>query len=527
MSEILHAVRVKSPEYLNRYLRRMCTVLLGMFGALYLARDVVFTIVQSNLVMNGMIATVFVVGIAICFQNIHRLKCDLRALCDIDKILFGSRNAEALVNYDGKMFIMNDLFKSLQNSAKESGEIPEIPTPVARSMVNIANNRFEERRIRIGYFVNLLIYMGLLGTFIGLSATVSSISGLISNLAMGLSGEQDMTETLVTLIKHLEHPLAGMGTAFGTSLTGLSCSVVLGALAMSVNKAATLFSNTYSNWIYEYAMTSFTAGIEKHRNNQDDATGNAPATGAVATFSEKSEQALMDIEQHLQHLLTNQQTLLGHHEKQLSALGDIYQNSLTHNQAILANHEKQLSALTDLHHHSSSQNTMLDSIRQALSKHDPQALQASITQVGESFTSANDELQKQTHLLVEQNNREDSQNKESVEQRHKIIKSQLESIDWMKKQVEHTDTLCQHSQKLPGSIAAAASKRLKETEQSLIEQFNTGQDELGKTITEQLNTGQDELGKTIEKAESAHRALLLRLFKALHRLYRLFLSRNR
>ncbi|MET4759460.1 hypothetical protein [Endozoicomonas sp. NE40] len=310
MSEIMHAVRVKSPDYMNRYYRRMYTVLAGTGVVLFLARDTVSHVVQSNIIMNGMIATVFMVGVSICFRNLYRLKCDLRALCDLDTILFESRDAQALLNYKHKMFIMGDLYKSLENSTKETGEIPEIPTPVARSMVNIANNRFDERRIRISYFVNLLIYLGLLGTFIGLSATVGSISGMISNLSMGLTGEQEITETLIFLIKHLEQPLAGMGTAFGTSLTGLASSVVLGALAMSVNKAATLFSNSYSNWIYEYAMTSFTAGIEKHSNKQQGNSESSSASHSPAhspSHSAESEQALVNIEQHLQNLLSNQQ----------------------------------------------------------------------------------------------------------------------------------------------------------------------------------------------------------------------------
>ena len=299
MSEIMHAVRVKSPDYMDRYYRRMITVLAGTGCVLYLARDTVSHVVNSNLIMNGTIAIVLMVGVSICFRNLYRLKCDLKALCDLDAILFETRDAQALLNYKQKMFIMGDLYKSLENSTRETGEIPEIPTPVARSMVNIASNRFDERRIRISYFVNLLIYLGLLGTFIGLSATVGSISGMISNLAMGLTGEQEITETLIFLIQHLEQPLAGMGTAFGTSLTGLASSVVLGALAMSVNKAATLFSNSYSNWIYEYAMTSFTAGIEKHSNKQQGNSENG-----VASYSPASEQALINIEQHLQSVLS-------------------------------------------------------------------------------------------------------------------------------------------------------------------------------------------------------------------------------
>ena len=507
MSEIMHAVRVKSPDYMNRYYRRMITVMIGTGCVLFLARDTVSHVVNSNLVMNGMIATVLMVGVSICFRNLYRLKCDLKALCDLDKILFETRDAQALLNYKQKMFIMGDLYKSLENSTRETGEIPEIPTPVARSMVNIANNRFDERRIRISYFVNLLIYLGLLGTFIGLSATVGSISGMISNLSMGLTGEQEMTETLILLIKHLEQPLAGMGTAFGTSLTGLASSVVLGALAMSVNKAATLFSNSYSNWIYEYAMTSFTAGIEKYQNKQQGNSENS-----VASYSPASEQALVNIEQHLQSLLSSQQELLENHSKQLSALVDIHNHAQSHSQVLAEKQEQQLSALTNIHQSTSTHN------KELLERHEQQleTMQATVQeacgQLAGIMSSTNDELEQQTRLISDHNAQQDSHNNESVAQRQRIIQQQLVSVKLMKKQLESAEALYQQSQQLPGVFAAAASNRLKETEQALVEQFHAGQ---------------DELGKTIEKAQSVHKDLLLRLFKALHRLYRICLPGNR
>ena len=519
MSEIMHAVRVKSPEYMNRYMRRMLTVLSGTACVLYLAKDIVFLVVQSNLVMNGMITTVFVVGVSICFRNHYRLKCDLKALSDLDKILFESRDAKALVDYNEPMFIMSDLYKSLENSTKENGEIPDIPTPVARSMVNIANNRFEERRIRISYFVSLLIYLGLLGTFIGLSITVGSISGLISNLAMGLSGEQDLTETLVILIKHLEEPLAGMGTAFGTSLTGLSCSVVLGALAMSVNKAATLFSNSFSNWIYEYAMTSFTAGIEKHKNNQSagsvNGNGNGNGTTIVAAHSPESEKALINIEQHLQHMLTSQQTLVETQQKQLLALKSLYKDNHAQNETLKEHHKQQLTAMAELHRDAASQHKLLDSIRQVVSEHETNPIkdiQVTVQKATDQLAGSTEELQKQTRLLIEQNAREDARNNESTAQRHRMIQSQLASLKLMKKQLESSETLNQQTGKLPDALVGAANKRLKETEQVLSDQFKAGQ---------------DEMGNTIEKAQTVHRDLLLRLFKALHRLYRLCLSQKK
>lgn len=268
MTELVQTIRVKDPSLLNRYFRRMALVLLGTSISLYFIQGVVVSVFEANFALNSIIVCVFFVGVFVCFRNLYRLKCDLRVLADLDKLLFETQDVQTLHGYKQKMFIMNDLYLSLKNSVEANGEIPKIPTAVARSLVNVANSRFDERKARISYFVNLLIHLGLLGTFIGLSATVGSISGLISELASGLSGEEDITKTLVLLIEQLERPLSGMGTAFGTSLTGLSCSVILGSLNMNVSKASMLFSNIFSNWLYEYAMTSSRARFAKKHKDE-------------------------------------------------------------------------------------------------------------------------------------------------------------------------------------------------------------------------------------------------------------------
>ena len=61
-------------------------------------------------------------------------------------------------------------------------------------------------------------------------------------------------DTLVTLIKGLEGPLGGMGTAFGSSLMGLSSSLVLGILALNLNKASSYFTGAMENWLAQHTV---------------------------------------------------------------------------------------------------------------------------------------------------------------------------------------------------------------------------------------------------------------------------------
>jgi biopolymer transport protein ExbB/TolQ len=65
---------------------------------------------------------------------------------------------------------------------------------------------------------NLLIAFGLLGTFIGITVNLTSLSQSIS---------QTNSNDVTSLVRELQEPLKGMGIAFTTSLAGILCSALL------------------------------------------------------------------------------------------------------------------------------------------------------------------------------------------------------------------------------------------------------------------------------------------------------------
>jgi len=92
----------------------------------------------------------------------------------------------------------------------------------------------------------LLIFLGLLGTFWGLLATVSSIRDVIGGLAVGGG---DAANVFSDLLSGLEMPLDGMGTAFSSSLFGLAGSLVLGFLDLQAGQAQNRFYNDLEDWL--------------------------------------------------------------------------------------------------------------------------------------------------------------------------------------------------------------------------------------------------------------------------------------
>ncbi len=114
-----------------------------------------------------------------------------------------------------------------------------------RSLLDTIGSRLDESRDIGRYFIGLMIFLGLLGTFWGLLETVGAVSGVIS----GLSTATDVSTLFNDLQTGLKAPLSGMGTAFGTSLFGLAGSLVLGFLDLQTGQAQNRFYNDLEEWL--------------------------------------------------------------------------------------------------------------------------------------------------------------------------------------------------------------------------------------------------------------------------------------
>jgi len=121
-----------------------------------------------------------------------------------------------------------------------------LSTLAMRSLLDGIVSRLDESRDISRYTVGLLIFLGLLGTFWGLLETVASISNVIGGLNVE-SG--DSIAVFDDLKKGLKAPMAGMGTAFSTSLFGLGGSLVLGFLDLQANQAQNRFYNELEEWL--------------------------------------------------------------------------------------------------------------------------------------------------------------------------------------------------------------------------------------------------------------------------------------
>ena len=121
-----------------------------------------------------------------------------------------------------------------------------LSTNSLRSLLDSIDARLSESRDISRYLIGLLIFLGLLGTFWGLLETVAAVGKVID----GLSLKNDNLQRAFSDLKvGLAAPLAGMGTAFSSSLFGLAGSLALGFLDLQLGQAQNRFYKDLEEWL--------------------------------------------------------------------------------------------------------------------------------------------------------------------------------------------------------------------------------------------------------------------------------------
>jgi hypothetical protein len=158
----------------------------------------------------------------------------------------------------------------------------------ARSVLDGIGARLDESRDLSRYLIGLLIFLGLLGTFWGLLKTIGAVADVIGGLSV--TGT-DLTQVFSDLKKGLAAPLNGMGTAFSSSLFGLSGSLVLGFLELQTSQAQNRFFNDLEDWLAGQTRLSSGLGIGEG--------GDQPVPAYVQALLEQTADGL----EHLQRTL--------------------------------------------------------------------------------------------------------------------------------------------------------------------------------------------------------------------------------
>ena len=205
--------------------------------------DPVIFAFKTNPWFNALIALVLVIGIVHNFQQVIKLYKEISWI----------ENFRNTAKVNKSQAITPLLAPMARMLSKKDNDRLTLSTMSMRSLLDSIGNRLEESRDISRYLTGLLIFLGLLGTFWGLLATVSSVSDVIK----GMSGDGEDSLLLFENLKiGLQQPLSGMGIAFSSSLFGLAGSLILGFLDLQAGHAQRRFFNELEEWLSEITHLS-------------------------------------------------------------------------------------------------------------------------------------------------------------------------------------------------------------------------------------------------------------------------------
>jgi hypothetical protein len=291
-------------------------VIIVGFLAMVLYRQLAVAFI-TNPGLNGLIIGVLGVGMLLGFMQVIRLMPEVSWVNSFRK---GDHELDARRD--------PVLLAPMATLLGERRDGMSISTNSMRSILDSIGNRLDESREISRYLIGLLVFLGLLGTFWGLLATIGSIGDTIQSLDPGSGDTNDILDALKSGLKQ---PLDGMGTAFSSSLFGLAGSLILGFLDLQSGQAQNRFYTELENWLSSVtdvngdfstsglgSSNDMTAAIKQLSSSVHDGSSvsNQRATEAMANLAE-------GIQGLVKHMRSEQQLLRDWVESQSTQQKDI------------------------------------------------------------------------------------------------------------------------------------------------------------------------------------------------------------
>ena len=224
------------------YMLRMLVILAVTLIIIGLLFNQLASAFSGNLALNSVIVATALIGVAFIFRQTWRLVPEAKWLSDIQKTNTISQSAPRPVLLATVHVMLSD--------ASEDGQLSALSL---RSVLDGVAARLDEAREISRYFIGLLVFLGLLGTFWGLLQTIGSVGRVVGGLDLSST---DFDAMMSQLRNGLDAPLAGMATAFSSSLFGLGGSLVIGFLDLQLGQAMGRFFNEVEDWLSAFAKFS-------------------------------------------------------------------------------------------------------------------------------------------------------------------------------------------------------------------------------------------------------------------------------
>jgi uncharacterized protein YneF (UPF0154 family) len=300
MAKDLDPLKLSSPRIF--LFRMLVFVVLGGLIVFVLHKQVQSAF-MANPSLNALIISVLVIGIILSVRQVIRLYPEIAWVNNF-------RLADPGLTVERPPALLAPMAAIL---GSRMGRMA-LSAQLMRGILDSIATRLDEARDISRYMTGLLVFLGLLGTFWGLIATVGSVGSVIQNL----KATGDAASMFDSLRQGLAAPLGGMGISFSSSLFGLAGSLILGFLDLQSSQAQNRFYTELEDWlsttVYDHATEPGAAGaavgfsgevrsaLDRLRDAVNEAGGNKTASAAMANLAEA-------IQGLVHHMRTEQQMI--------------------------------------------------------------------------------------------------------------------------------------------------------------------------------------------------------------------------
>jgi hypothetical protein len=272
-----------------------------LIGSAFFADAIKATIVRNpHPQINYAIFVIVLVGGVLVIVSAHRLIREARIFVEFSRAVRANTDWAALQKMASSY--TGDISYLLQKLAASGGRsISHKEQAAIEHEHTAARNHLIRRNALPQYLTGLLVGMGLLGTFIGLLATLQDISVLISSFA-----DLDMNNVSPILvfrimIERMKAPMQSMGIAFSASMFGLLGSIVLGLMMVGIRRLQGDIFSVLGSEVARHIEIALS-----HEVTISDAINH----GSGGAFSGDESRVLLRIEERLSESVRMQQRML-------------------------------------------------------------------------------------------------------------------------------------------------------------------------------------------------------------------------
>ena len=232
----------------TRYLLRMIVFIVIVYGLALALSPQLARFYMANPVVNTVIALVELFGVVWNLRQVARLYPEVAWVEHF-------RRSRQKLEQATPPVLLAPMARMLAGRADGERRIT-LSGAAMRTLLDGIGSRLDESRELSRYVTGVMIFLGLLGTFWGLLRTVSSVANVINGMDLGGG---DVNAMFAQLKAGLAGPLAGMGTAFSSSMFGLSGALILGFLDLTAGQAMNRFYNELEEWLA--GLTRLSTGV--------------------------------------------------------------------------------------------------------------------------------------------------------------------------------------------------------------------------------------------------------------------------